>query len=477
MKRDFTVNTAWSMAASWLEQGVGALVFLIIARLISVEDFGVAAMAFAFLFLGEVLVRDTITEGIIQRESLEEGRLEATFVALAGFSIVVVLALAVVAQVAAKVYGHPAVAPLLMAASPTVLMIGVGGVSTALLRRNLAYKALAVRSTSGVILGGIVGVVMALNDCGAWSLVGQRLVDIGLNTVFAFRAAGWRPQRWPRRADFALLKGLGPRVVLLRSLSLVITQTPTVALGIFADPRAAGLFAMSARLVELVNALLVKPLQGVAQSAVAAMRRQGRSTAQFYLDLSEVAALGGFASFVGLGLIAGPVVGILLGSEWRDAAPILPLLCITGAVSALTAVQEAYLLALDRLQTFLRVSLLEVMVGIGLIAAAAPYGPLAVAAAVAARSFTALILRTVAALAPEAIPPTRFLAALAPPLLIALAISATVGLWRVSALGRIPDIAFVAVGILLGVAAAGVLLFGFMPSLVARLRTFIQAEA
>lgn len=476
MKRDFTVSAAWTVAASWLEQGVSALVFVVIARLISVEDFGIAAMAFAFLFLGEVLVRDTITEGIIERPALEEGRLEATFVALIGFSIAVVLALVVVAQVAAKIYDHPAVAPLLIAASPTVLMIAIAGVPTALLRRNLAYRALAIRSTAGVVAGGIVGIVMAVNDFGAWSLVGQRLVDIGLNSVFAFKAAGWRPQRWPGRADFALLRGLGPRVVLLRSLTLVIVQTPTVALGVFADPRAAGLFAMAARLVELVNALLVKPLQGVAQSALAAMKRQHQSTAQFYLDLNEVAALVGFAAFAGLGLIAGPVIGILLGSEWRDASPILPVLCVAGAVWVLIAIQEAYLLALDRVQAFLSASLVEVVIGLALVGAAAPFGPMAVAAAVAVRALIALILRTAAALAPEAIPPARLLGALGPPLLVAAIISAAVGVWRIAMLGRIPDIAFVAVAVILGVAAAAALLFGFLPKVVARLKTFLHAE-
>ena len=51
-----------------------------------------AAMAFAFLLFGEALVRDTMTEGIVERPSLEEGRLEATFVAIIAFSLFVVFA-------------------------------------------------------------------------------------------------------------------------------------------------------------------------------------------------------------------------------------------------------------------------------------------------------------------------------------------------------------------------------------------------
>src|SRR5215213_5972920 len=107
MKRDFTIGAAWSTAGGWIEQAVTAINFLVIARLVGVEAFGVAAMAFAFLFLGEFLVRDTLTEAIVERRSLEDGRLEATFVALIAFSLVVVLALVFISQFAATAYGEP----------------------------------------------------------------------------------------------------------------------------------------------------------------------------------------------------------------------------------------------------------------------------------------------------------------------------------------------------------------------------------
>ena len=123
MKRDFTIGAAWSAAGGWIEQGVGAVIFLVVARLVGVEDFGLAAMAFAFLFLGEFLVRDTLTEAIVERRTLEDGRLEATLVALTGFSLLIILALGFISLLAAEAYGERTVGPLLMAASPTVLMI------------------------------------------------------------------------------------------------------------------------------------------------------------------------------------------------------------------------------------------------------------------------------------------------------------------------------------------------------------------
>ena len=477
MKRNFTIGAAWSAAGGWIEQGVGAVIFLMIARLVGVEAFGLAAMAFAFLFLGEFLVRDTLTEAIVERRSLEDGRLEATFVALIGFSLVVVLALGFISQVAARAYGEPTVGPLLLAASPSVLMIGACGVSTALLRRKLAYRTLAIRAVLGVSAGGIVGITMALNNFGAWSLVGQRLTEVGINCITAFAAAGWAPQRWPSRADYALLKGLGPRVVLLRSMTIIIAQTPTVALGLFAEPRAAGLFAFAWRFVEIVRSLIVRPLQGVAQSVIAAMRRQHAPTDQFFLDLNNLAAWTSFPAFVGLAFIAGPLIEILLRQDWRAAGVILPILCISGAVSALTGIQEAYLLAVDRIEAFVRASAFEAAIGVLIVALASQYGPVAAGGAVVVRALAALPLRTRAALAAERIPVARMLGALATPLLAAAGMAVPVALWRIVALGRVTDVIFLFSTVAVGVATVCIFLFGFMPGTLAQLRTFLHVSA
>ena len=477
MKRAFTIGAAWSTAGGWVEQGVTAINFLVIARLVGVEAFGVAAMAFAFLFLGEFLVRDTLTEAIVERRSLEDGRLEATFVALIGFSFVVVLALVLISQVAATAYGEPMVGPLLLAASPTVLMIGAAGVSTALLRRQLAYRALAIRTVLGVIAGGIVGMTLAFNDFGAWSLVGQRLTEVSINSVTAFTAAGWTPKRWPQRGDFALLRGLGPRVVLLRSMTLVIAQTPTVALGLLAEPRAAGLFAFAWRLVEIVRSLIVRPMQGVAQSVIAAMRRQHAATDEFFLDLSNLAAWATFPAFVGLALITGPLIEVLLGQDWRASAANLSILCVAGAISATTAVQEAYLLAMNRIGAYVRASAFEAVIGVVIVALASQYGPGAAAAAVVARAIALLPLRTSAALAPEQIALARFGNALASPLFAAVGMAVPVAVWRIAVLDRVPDAIFVISAIVIGVATVCAFLFGLMPSSLARLRTFLHASA
>ncbi len=98
---------------------------------------------------------ETLTEGIIERMNLKEGSLEATFVALVGFGLPVFGALLIFSQIAGVIYGEPEVVGLMIVLIQTALLISVSGESTALLRRNIACRVLAIRSTASVIAGGL----------------------------------------------------------------------------------------------------------------------------------------------------------------------------------------------------------------------------------------------------------------------------------------------------------------------------------
>lgn len=473
MKQEFTVAAAWTAASSWLEQIAAALVFVVIARLIGVEDFGIAAMAFAFLFLGEVLVRDTITEAIIERHTIEEGRLEATFFALLSFSVLIVLGLLLTAPLIAHFYGEPSVAALLMVASPTIFFVGLGGVSTALLRRRMEYKTLAIRTIVGVLAGGVVGIFMAFQGYGAWSLVGQRLTEIGFTTVLAILGAKWRPARLPSWQEISMVRGLGVDVLKLRFWTLVLTQTPTVMLGIFSDARAAGLFAFAARLIEMVLKLSVSNVQGVAQSAIAALRRKAGGTDRFYLDITELSAFAGFLSFAGLAMIAGPLTRVLLGEEWDDASRIVPFLCIAGAALAIISIQESYLLATDGLSQYLTAVRLETIVGLVLIGLASRFGEVAVGAAIVARALALLPLRTAIVLRPEGIGVGQFLQTLIGPLIVAALMCIALFLWYGIGYGSVDEAVYVVLAIIIGSLVAGAVIVVFMPATYTRLKSFV----
>lgn len=476
MERRIAAGAAWTAASNWIEQAFAFAVFVAIARFIGADAFGVAAMALAFVTLGEVLLRDTLAEGLISADNSQRRHEDSAFWALILFAVAILAILVLAAPIAAKMFGDARVAPVMQAMAPTCLFVAISGVPTAKLRRDMAFRTLAIRAIAGVVAGGGVGLWMAANGFGAWSLVGQRLTLTSVNALLAVTGARWLPLSPPWSADLSLVKGLGPRVVILRALIIIIMQTPVVALGVASNASAVAMYSFAARIVEIAIFLIVAPVKRVVQPAAAAMKRAGGDTKAFFTDVTAITALAAFAVFAGLAFVGETFVSVLMGDEWRLAGAIIAPLCAAGALTALTEIQEGYLLALDRSSRFVRATFAEAAIGVALIALAGASGAAAVATAVALRAAIMAPIRTAAALSAENISASRYFSALSGPLAAAAAMAVVLQLWRIVAEGRIPSIGYLTASIIVGAASFALAAAMAAPTTFRRLRVYFSKE-
>jgi O-antigen/teichoic acid export membrane protein len=374
IRRRLVVGLAWMFAGSWAEQATNFIVFIILARLLGAEAFGLAAMSLVFVLLAEFLVRETMTETIIQLRELEAGHQDAVFWLLGAFSVVLVGLIIVLADQVAALFSEPQVAGYLIWATPAVLFIGFSGVPVANLRRNLEFRVLAIRATLGVMAGGIVGVSMALMDFGAWSLIGQRVTQVFVNNALAWIAYPWRPGFRVTRRHFDDVFSFSTKMVILRASELVAINSPTVVIGATLGPTALGLYTIAWRLVEILSFVLTTPIRFVAQPAFAHLNRNQGRAGELLRDVMNALSLITFASFLGMAAVGNPAVRYLLGEEWLPAVPVLQILCVLGIYLSIERMQQGFCVALGRAGRLIPLSIAEALLGIGAMMALSRYG-------------------------------------------------------------------------------------------------------
>lgn len=380
--RQFSRGVAWMAIGNWIEQAVNFAVFVTLARLLGARDYGLLAMASVFIVLSEQLVRESLSEYLIASERAEAADLNATFWLLAGLGLLLGLALALIAPFAARAYGEPEVRGVILALAPSVLIVALNAVPVAILRRRLDFRILSLRAIAGVIVGGVVGIGMALNGFGVWSFVGQWLALISTNAVMAWTAVDWRPGLVVTRADLARAGRFGAQVLGLRAGELAATQTPVLVIGATLGPEATGLFSVAWRLVETLSFLIVTPLRQASQSAFAALTRQGGDAGALLADLLRLASMVALPFFTGLAVLAGPMIGLVFGPGWAGAASVLTALAAMGIYICLARVQIAFCLAAGRAGQVAVLAWAVVVLMAVLIWVASRWGMVAVALAV-----------------------------------------------------------------------------------------------
>src|SRR3990172_8686872 len=233
----------WMAGARFGTQVIDQVFTIVLLRILAPSDFGLIAMAAVFTALFNLFSDMGISRAVIQRPDVDDEYLSTAF--WGNFtSGVVLFAVAVVgAEFIARFYRQPLVAPVFAALSLRFVLAGMNATQGALLTREMRFSTITVRNIISVIVGGAVGVGVALAGGGVWSLVGQALVTAFTRTVVLWVATPWRPAfrfSWQKFRD---LWYFGSRVLGGQVFSHVIKQSDNLLIGRILGPTLLGYYA------------------------------------------------------------------------------------------------------------------------------------------------------------------------------------------------------------------------------------------
>ena len=423
----------WQILATGASALVSLLTVMILARLLTPQDFGQLAVAQAFIALADTLGRRGLGPAIVQRFDLTR-RHVATGLTLALASAVLLAgAIWALAPWLVLLVGAPDTAPVVRALAPLILLTGAGLVSDHRLRRQLRFRELmAATVVSRVVGGGIVAVGLALMDHGVWALVWGALAHQATYSLAVLAFAPPQGLAAGRREAADLVRtGAGfsalalTNVATSQSLRLLIAGTLGAAsLGLYT--RARSLSLVATRFGPLLKKVLLPAMA----------RRQQRidRLAEVYLNGAEILALGALPLSLMIAASAPEIVRIVLGQQWAGAVPVLRILSLIAALHAVNALQVPLIRALGAVyrETWRRALYLVLL--LGAVWLGSRWGLAGIAAAVAAARLVLHVLLTHLTLGLLGIGPRTLLRRFVPALWTAFWASAA--LWAATAAAR-----------------------------------------
>jgi PST family polysaccharide transporter len=374
----------WATAGAWGREAAGFAVFLVLARLLGPEAYGLVAMATVVIAVAQLLVADVIQEPLIQRQDLEPGHLDAAFWSLLALAVTLMLAAIAAAGPVAALFDQPEVATLILWLSALPVLNALSAVPTALLRREMRYGFLAARSLFAVIGGGAVGIGMALAGQGALSLVGHLLTQGIVSVLWLWMGSHWRPRLHCSRRHFRDLRTPGACMIGVRLVLLLQQQSPRVLIGYFLGPVALGFYGVSWRVIEILYLLFIRPLSDVALPAFARLQNDVERLREIHDTSRRLGAMIAMPTFIGLALVAPELIPATFGGQWSGAVPVVQALAIGGACMSIMSISAMIPQALGRWDVTLVMRALATALTVAAILSVREAGLVAIAAAVAA---------------------------------------------------------------------------------------------
>lgn len=385
-RRQAALGTIWGVAERAATQGISFVVVVVLARFLGPQTFGLVTLAATIALFGQTLIGETFSQALIQTKVLEEDHVSAIFWLLLAAALCGAGLLAGFSNQIAAFFHQPGLAPILVALSPLLVLTALQAVPTALFKRELDFRSLAVASTSGTLIGGAVGIGMAVTRHGPWSLVANLLVQNAVVTATIWRRSKFRVTFRYSHPHLKQLWSFGQYTFLLRIAAFTANQGPRILVGYLFGPAALGAFSLGLRIVEIMLQLLALPVSNVTISMVARIRHDTARLERAISGATQLTAMIAVPAFLLVALIAPVGVPLLFGAHWAQSVVIVQILALASAFGANGMVYLGVLTGLGRPDLNLAMTTAAAITSVLLLLVTARFGIVFATAAFVTRS-------------------------------------------------------------------------------------------
>ena len=305
---------------------------LIVIRLLAPENYGLFAMASVVLVLLNTMNGYGLASALIREAEVTEERLRQTLGMLMLMNGALALAQFLAAPLVAAYFRQPQVADILRVQSVIYLTVPFSALSYAILSRKMDFRRPAQVRLVGAIVGAATALVMASSGFGVWTLVAAPIamyVTEAAGMMIAARAP-WRPSL--RFAGAGHIAGFGGTMTMTQLFWFIQSQADVMIAGRMLAPHWLGVYTTALFLAQLLAAKFVPPINEVAFAAYSRQQQHGPASVLATIRLVLLIALPAYA---GMAAVAPPLVAVVLGEQWHEAAPILPILALAMGLMTL----------------------------------------------------------------------------------------------------------------------------------------------
>jgi O-antigen/teichoic acid export membrane protein len=355
----------WKLLSQVLREGTRLAIGILLARLLTPAEWGVASIALALAALLTMLADLGLPVALVQRARITEADRSTMFWTSTAIGVSATLVGIAVSPLVADVFDEPQLQSLFAVLCLGFTIVSLEKVPGSLLARELQFRALEVRQIIATMSGAAVALGLALAGTGAWAIIGNSLATTTVSCVLLWYVTPWRPRLTFSRDSFRSLTGFGTTLLGSQLLTYVQQNADRLLIGRYLGAGPVGSYAFAYQLMFTPIVNVAYPLQMVLFPVFATIQHDAERLKAGWLRGRRLAVALMAPAFLILLVVAPDLVPLLFGSKWDDSVRVLQLLCFAGIGYSLTIENSVLLLVRDRVGTLFRLSLLVTVVVLG----------------------------------------------------------------------------------------------------------------
>lgn len=374
LKNKTQKGLAWSMIERFATQGVQFLFGIILARLLSPDDYGIIAMPLVFLAIAQCFIDSGFSGALIRKPNLTEDDLSTAFYFNIGVGVICYLILFFTSPLIADFYNTQILADLLKVTALATLFNPLCAVQQAILTKKIDFKTQAIVSLAGALVSGLVGLVMAYTGFGVWALVFQQVGGYVIRTILLWILCKWKPKRIWSWESFHYLWGYGSKMLASGLLEAIYSNIYPIVIGKYFSANDLGNYTRAQQFSNLPSSNVTGVLQRVTFPVLSSIQNEDERLARNYRKILKLSAFLIFPLMLILSAVADPLIRVLLSDKWEGCIILLQILCFSLMWYPIHAINLNLLTVKGRSDLFFRLEVFKKIIGVSIMVVTIPHG-------------------------------------------------------------------------------------------------------
>lgn len=362
--KDKTIKgTFWSAADAFLGRGVSFVVGLVLARLLSPEEYGIIGISLTFTIIINGIVDSGFSNSLIRKKDTTNDDYNTMFITNMVMSVLLYIIVYFTAPLVSKFFNLE-ITNIVRVLGLMLIINGLSLVQNTILTKKIDFKTKTKISLISSISSGVIGITMAFVGFGVWALVAQQLSRQLIYTICLWIYNKWRPNFSFSISSFKYMWGFGWKLLVSGMLDNLWKELYQIVVGKFYNPATLGQYTRSRSYAQLFSSNITSIIQRVTYPVLAEVQDNKERMVAAYRKVIKITMFVTCICMLSLGAVAEPLIYCLIGPKWHEAATYLPLICISMSLYPLHAINLNMLQVQGRSDIFLYLEIIKKAYGL-----------------------------------------------------------------------------------------------------------------
>lgn len=364
LKNKTVKGVGWSAVDNVAQYAVTFVVGVVLARLLSPDDYGLIGIIAIFTTVCTAIINGGFGTALIRKNDCTDDDYNTVFIVNLGLSLLLYAVIFFCSPLIANFFVKQELVALTRVSSITMIIGALAIVQQTRLTKRIDFKTQTKISLISATTSGLIGIGMAVADCGVWSLVFQGLSSQLLRTILLWVYNKWVPKLKFSAQSFNNLFGFGWKMMLSNVLDSVWKELYQLVVGKYYSAATLGQYTRAKQFSSLFSSNLTSVIERVTYPVLSNIQDEKERMVAAYRRIIKLTMFIAFTCMFALGAVSESLLYCLIGEKWHEASTYLPLICFVGSLYPLHSLNLNMLKVHGRSDLFLFLEIIKKIIGL-----------------------------------------------------------------------------------------------------------------